>query len=42
MRARAATMTAEPAERGVEAHAVAHVRDWHDEAEARRGRPAAG
>jgi 3',5'-cyclic-AMP phosphodiesterase len=42
MRARHAAQAAEPVARDLEHHAHAHVREWLDEAEARRGRPAAG
>lgn len=42
MRLRQEKMAGEPIERGLEAHARAHVEEWYAEAEARRGRPAAG
>lgn len=42
MRARHAAQAAEPVARGLEHHAVGHVRAWYDEAEQRRGRPATG
>lgn len=42
MRTRAEAMAGEPVERGLEAYARAHVEEWFAEAEARRGRPAAG
>jgi Icc protein len=38
--ARTRQMAAEPVERDLEAHARAHVLEWFEEAESRRGRPA--